>query len=156
MPTLAMPPSFSPFPWMKYAFQEYGQREVPGNTDNPRVQQYLSTCGLATAHDETPWCSAFVNWCLHRAGIVGTRRANARSFLAGWNGQSVSRPTFGCIVIFLRPPNPAHGHVAFYTGREGNDLVMLGGNQGNQVGLKNYPVTRVVGYRLPAGFSQAP
>ena len=47
---------------MKYAFQEFGQHEVPGNTDNPRVQQYLSTCGLATAHDEAPWCSAFVNW----------------------------------------------------------------------------------------------
>ena len=53
VPTLAMPPSFSPFPWMKYAFQEYGQREVSGSTDNPRVQQYLSARGLATAHDET-------------------------------------------------------------------------------------------------------
>jgi uncharacterized protein (TIGR02594 family) len=151
--TLATPQSFDDFPWMRFAFEEYGQAEVPGTADNPRIIQYLATCGLGGANDETPWCAGFVNWCLRRAGIAGTGRANARSFLRGWDGQSLSEPSFGSITVFSRPPNPAHGHVAFYTGMEGSNLVMLGGNQGNRVGLKTYPISRVLGYFLPAGFN---
>ncbi len=152
---LATPRDFSRFPWMQFAFQEYGQAERSGVTDNARIVQYLASVGLASENDETPWCAAFVNWCLLQARAPRTRLANARSFLAGWDGQCLSRPSYGCIVVFTRPPNPLQGHVALYTGPSGGDLLVLGGNQANKVCLKPYPAMAVLGYRLPAGFEPA-
>jgi uncharacterized protein (TIGR02594 family) len=150
---LQTPTDFSRFPWMEFAFQEYGQAEVAGVTDNARIREFLGSVGLGNEHDETAWCSGFVNWCLMKANIWRTGRGNARSFLNNWNGQSLTTPSFGCITVFSRPPSPQKGHVAFYTGRFGSDLLVLGGNQGNKVCLKAYPESRLLGHLLPAGFA---
>ena len=150
---LVTPASFEAFPWMRYANEEYNQAEVTGVTDNARIVQYLGTVGLGNNHDETPWCAAFVNWCLRQAGLSGSGRANARSFLGAWNAMSLSEPSYGCVTVLSRPPNPAHGHVAFYGGRDGGNVVLLGGNQSDRVKISNYPVARVLAYCLPAGYS---
>ena len=71
-------------PWLEIAEREQGVAEVPGAGDNPRVVDYLmsTTLGsLENQNDETPWCSAFVNWCMEQAGIKGTNSAWARSWL---------------------------------------------------------------------------
>ena len=148
--TLISPSDFSPFPWMRYALQEHGQRERAGKTDNnPRVLQYLNTCGSFTT-DETPWCSGFANWCMRQAGILGTGRANARSWLH-W-GSHLSAPTYGCIAVFWREdPKSSKGHVGFFAGAEGPHILVLGGNQGNAVSLKKYAVGRLLAFRWPAG-----
>lgn len=153
MSLLATPSSFDRFPWMLYANEEYNQAERAGVTDNLRIVQYLGTVGLGDHHDETPWCAAFVNWCLRQAGIRGSCRANARSFLGGWNAMSLQQPSYGCVVVLSRPPHPAHGHVAFFTGRIGGKVVLLGGNQSNRVKLSDYPVSRVLAYALPSGYA---
>lgn len=122
-------------------------REFAGDEDNPRIQEYLRCVGLPFAHDEVPWCSAFANWCMEKSGYLGTRKANARSWL-DW-GVELAEPKEGCVVVFSRPPDPAHGHVAFYCRETENHIEVLGGNLGNSVSRALYPKSRWLAYRGP-------
>jgi uncharacterized protein (TIGR02594 family) len=137
---------------LRIARQELGVHELAGPENNARIQTYQRTTQLQAAAcvDETPWCSAFVNWCFIEAGEVGTNRANARSWLQ-W-GHAIGVPVLGCVVVFARdvPGEPAvHGHVGFYLRTEGSRVWVLGGNQHNRVCEADYPLVRVLSYRLP-------
>ncbi len=139
------------FPWMPIALAEEGIKEFPGNDDNPRIIEYLKSTNLRAPYnsrDETPWCSAFANWCIERAGYEGTDSAWARSW-ASW-GKNLPTPRRGCIVVFTRPPNPAEGHVGFYFGETSTQIKVLGGNQSDAVNVKGYAKSRLIGYRIPA------
>lgn len=146
------PSDFSPFPWMEHAFRELGTREVAGTRDSRRIQEYLATVNLGASHDETPWCSAFANWCMQQADIQGTGRANARSWLSWGNANAcLSRPCFGAVTILWRGQRHGwRGHVAFYVGDWQGQISLLGGNQGNRVSIREYDAGRVLGYRWPA------
>ncbi len=144
------PVSFGGYPWLEYAFREYGVRETRGRRTTPNIARYLASVGLSGYGDETAWCSAFVNWCMEQAGIQGTRRANARSWL-NWGGLCLGVPVYGAITIFWRERRTSwKGHVGFYMGRNGNRIELLGGNQGNAVSIREYPASRLLGYRWPA------
>jgi uncharacterized protein (TIGR02594 family) len=146
MAEMMTPQNFSPYPWMQYALQEYGVREVAGSGTNPRIAAYLAVVGAGSS-DETAWCSAFVNWCMQQAGILGTLKANARSWLK-WGNACLAQPTYGAVTVLWRGnPNGWQGHVGFYAGSSGNHIVLLGGNQGNAVSLREYKKSRVLGYR---------
>lgn len=41
----------------------------------------------------------------------------------------------------------APGHVGFYAGIEGDNILTLGGNQSDSVGISSYPVDRMLGIR---------
>jgi uncharacterized protein (TIGR02594 family) len=141
-------------PWMAVARGELGQRDYRGPRHNPRVIEYLNTTTLQANNDETSWCSAFVNWCLLKAGLRGTNNAAARSWLA--YGQALRTPRPGCIVILWREsPSSWKGHVGFFEGFDvGNRVRLLGGNQGggvdwDEVCVANFPQERILGYRWP-------
>jgi uncharacterized protein (TIGR02594 family) len=99
--------------------------------------------------DETPWCAAFVGWCLERAGVPGTGKANARSYL-DWGGP-LMKPRPGCIVVFSRGGNQAQGHVGFALREMAGRIDVLGGNQGDAVSIQRYPRDRLLGWRWPVG-----
>jgi uncharacterized protein (TIGR02594 family) len=147
---LALTLDFASCPWMAYAAQEAqaGIREGrKAGLGNPRINEYLRTVGLSD--DETPWCSAFVNWCVQQAGLTGTNRGNARSWLH-WGGPIVDC-RLGAVAVFRRGTNPAKGHVAFYAGDQGSEVLVLGGNQGNAVCVRGYARGRLLGFRWPMG-----
>ncbi|MCA1788520.1 MAG: TIGR02594 family protein [Thioalkalivibrio sp.] len=135
--------------WLRIARGELGQAEIPGARHNPRILEYMATTSYRATTDEVAWCSGFLNWCVLRAGIVGTRLANARSWLT-W-GREVREPVPGCIVVFRRGSDPAAGHVGFYLGHDaaGGRVRVLGGNQGNRVCEAFYPAADLLGYRMP-------
>ena len=55
--------------WLTEAWRELGQRERAGAADNARIMRLYRDAGHAgVAHDEVPWCAAFVGACLTRAG----------------------------------------------------------------------------------------
>ncbi|MFI5355446.1 MAG: TIGR02594 family protein, partial [Desulfobaccales bacterium] len=146
------PPSAAPGPapagdaapaWLLIARQEVGVHEnsAPGQ-DNPRILEYLeSTTYDGGLTDEVPWCSAFVNWCVTKAGLKGTNSAAASSWLT-W-GQKLDQPRLGCITVF-------NHHVGFYAGSAGDHFLLLGGNQSNAVNTEHKDPSDVLAYRWPA------
>jgi len=146
------------YPWMDIAGKEFGVVEFPGKAHNPRVLEYLSTVTNISpkwkAQDETPWCSAFVNWCVEKAGYAGTKSAVSTDWLS-W-GRKIDKPVKGCIAIFSRNGG---GHVGFYVDEtptlSETYIRIFGGNQEHMeteigaVNLKYYLKSRLLGYRVP-------
>jgi len=145
VPSIPLDTKIVPIPWLDIARAELGMKEISGSKHNKRILEYHAATTLKATDDETPWCSAFVSWCLEKAGIESTKNAWARSYLA-W-GQAVKVPSIGCIVVFSR--GASSGHVAFYLGETESSIQCLGGNQNNSVCVSSYPKDRVLGYRLP-------
>lgn len=97
----------------------------------------------------TPWCAAFANAMLARAGYDTTGSLMARSFLK--YGQKTRNPSEGDIVVFSRGRSRSSGHVGFYVGEETirgvKYVLVLGGNQRKSVNVALYPKRKVLGYR---------
>jgi uncharacterized protein (TIGR02594 family) len=132
------------------AVNELGQKEISGPVENPSIVRYAKEGGQFEWINEeaTPWCSIFVNWCAKKAGLKGSGRANARSWLIV--GQAVTEPVPGDIVVFWRDSIDSWmGHVGFFFGfsHDGKRVFCLGGNQGNQVSITSFKIEQVLGYR---------
>lgn len=140
-------------PWMTIARAELGVHELAGDATSKRIAEYYKAVHIDPSHVDdstTPWCAAFVAWCLTQAGFPGHYRANARSFLDV--GVPLLQPKVGCIIVFSRPPNPASGHVGFLAEMPGilaSNVMVLGGNEGNSVRVSPYPASRILGWRWP-------
>jgi uncharacterized protein (TIGR02594 family) len=154
VPTLVAPSA----PWMDIAIAELGVHEdsLPGQ-HNARIVEYHQTTTLKATDDETPWCSAFVNWVMHQSGRNGTNSALAKSWL-DW-GVPVTNPTPGVIVVIKKKTagfsqatgSPTGFHVGFFVSLSPSYIRILGGNQSNQVRYSNFPLTsyEIKGYRKP-------
>lgn len=134
--------------WLQLARQFIGLREVKGGKHAPEVVQFwkdIKRGGIKD--DETPWCAAFVGAMLERSGIRSSRFESARSYLQ-W-GEALNSPLLGCVVVFSREGG---GHVGFVVGKDkAGNLLVLGGNQGDEVNIRAFPLLRVTGYRWPSG-----
>lgn len=132
--------------WLRVAREHIGVQEIPGVNHHPLIlQMWRAIKRGGIKDDETPWCAAFVGFCLEEVGIVSSRFESARSYLT-W-GRQIDKPVHGCIVVFTRNGG---GHVGFLTGyTPTGDLLILGGNQGNEVNIRAFPRGRVSGYRWP-------
>lgn len=132
--------------WLAIARPLVGLHEVKGAEHSPEILgmwRAIKRSGIQS--DEVPWCAAFVGACLERAGIRSSRFESAASYLK-W-GVRLDGPAHGCIVVFSRDGG---GHVGFVVGVDtSGNLLVLGGNQGDQVSVKAFPTTRVTGYRWP-------
>ncbi len=134
---------------IQIAAQEIGVAEIAGSDHNERILQYAHDIGHTWIEDdETPWCSRFMSWVAMKADMQRSERGNARSWLNV--GTPVEDPEPGDVVIFWRGSPESHkGHVGLYKGfsRDGTRVYVLGGNQGDQVGISAYAAERVLGYR---------
>ncbi len=135
--------------WFAIAMREMesGVDEVAGPEHNPRIVEYHQSTSLRATDDETAWCSSFVNWCMEQAGEVKTNSAMARSWLK-W-GEELKVPRRGCVTVFSRGNIPTAGHVGFYVEEMNDRILLLGGNQGNQINISSYPKSSLLGYRWP-------
>ncbi len=139
----------SPATWFAIAMREMetGVDEVAGPEHNPRIVEYHQSTSLKATDDETPWCSSFVNWCMEQAGEEKTNSAMARSWLK-W-GEELAKPRKGCVAVFSRGNIPTAGHVGFYVDEINGRILLLGGNQSNQININSYPKSSLLGYRWP-------
>lgn len=133
--------------WMLIAEGELGTSEIIGKKHNKKILEYQKSTSLQASDDETPWCSAFVNWVMKQSGIPGTNLANARSWL-NW-GTAIKEPKIGCVVVLKRGNSAWQGHVGFFVGQREGFLKILGGNQGNKVSIQEYPKNSLLGFRWP-------
>jgi uncharacterized protein (TIGR02594 family) len=135
---------------LKIAVAELGQKEMTGAGNNLHIVNYAKEAGFTWINDdETPWCSIFVNWVARKAGLKGTNKTNARSWLL--TGQPVdNNPEPGDVVVFWREqPDSWKGHVGFFLGFsvDKSRVYCIGGNQGDQVSLSAFPSDTVLGFR---------
>lgn len=141
------PPNDDP-PWLQIARREIGVKERWGVADNSRILQYHAATRTHATRDSVPWCASYVCWCLEGAGITSTRSAAAASYRT-WGQQCELKD--GAIVVFGKadPDAAGTGHVAFCVGVEGDDVLVLGGNQNNAVNVAKRPRDRIVTVRWP-------
>ena len=128
------------------ALSQWGEAERIGTAFNPRIAEYLATCGLGPS-DEQPWCGAFMTFLASRCGITPPLLpAVARSWLTV--GHPVTDPKIGDIVVLGRGER-WEGHVGLLVRfiNERTEILILGGNQADRVGVAPFNVDKVIGYR---------
>ena len=140
-----------------YIAERYiGQKEVFGKMDNPLILAMLKLDNKWPKNDETPWCSAFMNWVCWHLRVARSKSLMARSWLDVGYSIPLSDAWPGWDIVILkrgtgRQPGPnvrnAPGHVGFFSGVEGNRVLLLGGNQGDAVSIASYPQSRILGIR---------
>ena len=133
--------------WVRVGYSEIGQTEIPGPKENPRITAYFKAVGdtQGLRDDIDDWASAFVEWSLNGAGIIGPKSNDPASW-ATW-GKKIDSPMPGCIVVFS-----FNGlkHVAFYIEDDGPGAIKtLGGNQSDTVKISRYAKKDVIAYRMP-------
>lgn len=135
-------------PWLAEARKHIGLREVVGVKHQPVIQRWLAELGAWWRDDETPWCGVFAAHCVQLAGYPTPKNWMRAKAWADYRPDAMlSRPAYGCIVVFGRVGG---GHVGFVVGRDPvGRLMVLGGNQGNQVSIRAFDPSRVMAYVWP-------
>jgi uncharacterized protein (TIGR02594 family) len=141
--------------WLTHAWTDLGVREDTSATSNPHVVAYYAAVGHPEIRDDAvAWCAAFLGACLERAGHRSTRSLLARSYLA-W-GEPINEPRLGAIAVLSRGSDPALGHVGFVAGATDEHMILLSGNQSDQVTVSAFPLERVLGLRWPTATQPSP
>lgn len=134
----------------------YGTKEVAGARDNPLILAMLQTDAAWPEHDEVAWCAAAMNFVCKLWRLPRTKSLRARDWLLVGEPIRIQDATPGFDVAVLArgegdQPGPAvidaPGHVGFFAGLEGTNVLVLGGNQGNQISIAAFPLVRLLGLR---------
>jgi uncharacterized protein (TIGR02594 family) len=144
--------------WLARARDFVGLREIAGPLHDTKILQFARDAHVGWIRDdETAWCATFVCAMLERSLITSPRSASARSF-ENWgidimdHGHGIP---LGAIVVYDRPPNPAHGHVGFAVGIDADgNIHTLGGNQANSVSIAPFKPARHIATRWPSEYKQ--
>jgi uncharacterized protein (TIGR02594 family) len=137
-------------PWAAWAYFEMA-RGIKAEGKNPRILQYFENCNYPVVTDNLDWCSAFMSTGMLEVGLDSPKTIVARHWLK-WGVPVQFQP--GAVVVFWRVSKQSwQGHVAIAVGTEGKFIRCLGGNQNGKVGINLYEADRVLGYRMPAGYS---
>ena len=132
---------------MQHAQKQVGIWEWAGSENNPLVLAMFAEAGHSDIkQDAVPWCAAFVGSVLLRAGTKGTGSLLARSYLDWGQKIPLSEAKEGDVVI-LSGKASWQGHVGFFKGQGAQKLNLLGGNQNDQVNVKAYPASKLLGAR---------
>lgn len=137
------------------AIQYLGVKEIPGAANNPVIMDMAKGLGVEkiyTSDDKMSWCALFIN---HLIRVVGKPLVDYKGdkynllralYLLFW-GEEVKLEDLrlGDVVILSREGG---GHVALFIAftKSGN-IILLGGNQGNQVSFGEFDPARIKGIR---------
>ena len=132
-----------------------GVKEVAGAVHNPQIVAMLRLDTPAINSDEIAWCSAFVNYVAWLLRLPRSKSLAARSWLTVGTPVPLSEAKTGQDVVIIRRGTThgpevvsgAPGHVGFFAGLEGDRILILGGNQGNQVSIARFPAEDLLGIR---------
>lgn len=132
---------------LQIAISQLGVKKIVGSSHNPIILNYFKEIGHEwVKDDETSWCSAFINWCALKSGYEMSGKLDARSWLKV--GKKIESPNYGDIVVFWRESKSSwKGHVGIYMGETSTYILVLGGNQSNEVKMSLYSKSRLLGYR---------
>lgn len=133
--------------WIIEARKYIGLREMPGAPTAPRIATWLDALGAWWRDDATPWCGVYCAAVMKECGFAVPKHWYRAKGWLDW-GVKIDEPDVGCVVVFERQGG---GHVGFVVGRDrANNLLVLGGNQGDAVSIAAFSRDRVSGFRWPA------
>lgn len=140
--------------WIDIARRYIGAKEIKGSKHNPHIVRWWKSIMSSIRDDESAWCAAFVGGVLEECGIESSRSPAARSYL-NW-GVTLAAPAVGCVAVFWRGSrNSWSGHVGFVVGKDAaGNLMVLGGNQGDEVNIRPFSISRVLSYRWPENIAK--
>jgi uncharacterized protein (TIGR02594 family) len=134
-----------------------GLRETPGAVHNPAVLTMLQLVDRSVRDDETPWCSAFVNYIAWILQAPRSKSLAARSWLTVGRPVPLNEARAGFDIVVLKrtanAPGPevlaAPGHVGFFVELfyAPNRVRVFGGNQADHVCAEDFTIDRVLGVR---------
>lgn len=133
-----------------------GVKEVAGTASNPHILAMLRLDQDWPKDDDVPWCSAFMNYIAWLLRLPRSKSLRARSWLLVGQPIHLEQAETGFDVAILKrgrgnQPGPtvieAPGHVGLFAAREGNNILILGGNQSDAVNLKPFSANRLLGIR---------
>lgn len=121
----------------------YGLSEIPGEVDNQTIVDWFKELGHPEIKDdETAWCSLTINIMAKRLNLPYSNKLDARSWMD--IGKFILEPKLGHITVFWRGERNGgwQGHVGLFAGYNSDktQIYTLGGNQGNMISLRAYPV----------------
>jgi uncharacterized protein (TIGR02594 family) len=102
---------------------------------NPLIVNFFDATSDPVNNDTVPWCAAFLNWCLRRAGKPITNSSSSQSFASTDLFAETQSPIEGDIVVFTcysiaTGKTLGLGHVTFFKEKvSNNDFFAVGGNQ---------------------------
>lgn len=133
-----------------------GVSEMHGAMSNPQIMAMLRLDAKWPEGDETPWCSAFVNYVAWLLRLPRSKSLIARSWLSVGRPVTTTEAEAAFDVVILKrgdgeQPGPevvdAPGHVGFFASTEADQVLILGGNQANAVNISRFPRARILGIR---------
>ena len=145
----------------RVASQFIGIKETAGIKDNPLVVAMLQLNDASVQHDETAWCSAFVNFVAFILDLPRSRSLRARSWLAIGSPANPQDAVVDCDIVIVKRGEgeqsgpevlDAPGHVGLFAGWVDDThtrVKVLGGNQtaAGTVCIQSYPAAWILGVR---------
>lgn len=143
---LNVPKTESPYEVAKYFHSLDGKhkkfKKEWDKAANPLIVNFFASTQTLPSGDVTPWCAAFMNFCIFAAGKSGTSSALSGSFRKNL-GKKVRRPQEGDIAVFWANGDrgdKGFGHVGFFVSANANSVSTLGGNQSNGIAISEFKV----------------
>jgi len=140
----------------------YNEERVAAFTNHPGLAYYDDNGNLLPGTmpngigDNRPWCACFVNYHLEINGFPGAERypAGVRNWEGTWKswkgGYRIDKPTYGAIVTL------GNSHIGMIIGMQGDEILILGGNQDQMVSVIKRAVGSSYKFFLPKGYSASP
>lgn len=102
---------------------------------NPVIVAFFKQTDTTPEGDTTPWCAAFLNWCLARARYHGGTGSAASASFRVAPGET-NDPSVGDIIVYKNTDGSCLGHAALVLARgdAAGQFQVLGGNQKNSSG----------------------
>jgi len=138
------------------AMRFVGTKEVSGTASNPMILAMLQLDQPWPEDDSVAWCSAWINYICWLLRLPRSHSLAARSWLSVGLPVSLQQaePKFDVVILSrgagVQPGSDviaAPGHVGFFAGVEGSNILLLGGNQGNAVSVAPFARERLLGVR---------
>lgn len=139
-------------PWLAWAREQKGIHE---RRDASTVLSWLQEFAGWVTSPSTAWCGAFMGMAIGQTlpdEPIPSNPLGARQWLKF--GREMREPVPGAVTVFWRgSPNDWRGHVGIVVGRDQrNNLMILGGNQGDTVNIRPFARNRLLGFRWPKDY----
>jgi uncharacterized protein (TIGR02594 family) len=145
-------------PWFAIAKAEEAKGIKEGDAaGDAEILKYFQSINFPNATATTPWCAAFVSFCMKNSGdpaaaaSVPTPNPALAATWKGWGAPlpiNASNTPQGAVVVLSPTENQdGSGHVGEYVSGDVNTITLLGGNQSHAVKESTFARSRVAAIR---------